>query len=281
MQRFFAFGQNKSGTTFLQMLLDAHPRVNCPPEHQLAALSKGLASFVAKYRGILQTVDERTGRQGLRFDEAGVHKELFRRFVEVSMAEGAGAGITHVGLNDNAIGLDLPGYAELFPDTRFICILRDPRAVAVSLYHHRCRTEAEFRAGAMPLERFAINVARDWASHLDGVEAFARRREGDSPITLTRYEDLTGAGKIEELARLYAHLGLEPDLDIARAAHERLDFDTLKMSRPEGFLRAGPKQTWRDELSPATLAELEAKAGPERMARFGYAPSAGAAHAAG
>jgi hypothetical protein len=113
------------------------------------------------------------------------------------------------------------------------------------------------------------------------VEAFARRREANSPITLTRYEDLTGAGKIEELARLYAHLGLEPDLDIARAAHERLDFDRLKMSRPEGFLRAGPKQAWRDELAPATLAELEAKAGPERMARFGYAPSAGAALTAG
>ena len=41
MKYFFCFGYPKSGTTYLQMLLESHPELSCPAEHKLYVLFDG------------------------------------------------------------------------------------------------------------------------------------------------------------------------------------------------------------------------------------------------
>ena len=54
MQIFFTFGYNKSGTTYLQQLPDAHPKANCPPEHHLSGFAKYMQNFAKQYRALIQ-----------------------------------------------------------------------------------------------------------------------------------------------------------------------------------------------------------------------------------
>ncbi|MCR9211276.1 MAG: sulfotransferase [bacterium] len=145
MNHFFLFGFNKSGTTFLQQLVDSHPQINCPPEHHFNSVINAIRSFCPQYKSIIESFDQRTGQQGIRFDDSLVMLHAFRGFVEAFMLCGADSEATHAGVNDNSMGLNLEFVAKAFPKSKFVAILRDPREIAVSLFHHKQRTEPEFR----------------------------------------------------------------------------------------------------------------------------------------
>ena len=49
MKYFFCFGFPKSGTTYLQMLLNSHPDLSCPSEHQLDEILNKLPSLITEY----------------------------------------------------------------------------------------------------------------------------------------------------------------------------------------------------------------------------------------
>ena len=86
MKIFFAVGYNKSGTTFLQQLLDSHPDANCPPEHHIDVVAKNLEVFLKQYRSVIQSIDDRTAHQGLRFNENHMFRHAMRGFSLGSMA---------------------------------------------------------------------------------------------------------------------------------------------------------------------------------------------------
>ncbi|MFG0254457.1 MAG: sulfotransferase family protein [Rhodopirellula sp. JB053] len=211
MNQFFLFGYNKSGTTFLQQLIDSHLQVNCPPEHHLNSVINAIESFCPQYKLVIERFDQRTGQQGIRFDKNLVMHHTFRGFVEAFMRCGATKNTTHVGVNDNSMGLNLEFVASVFPKAKFIAILRDPREVAVPLFHHKMRTEPEFRERNGTLSAVAHAVAPAWANHMRKLRNFLDTHSHGKQLQVTRYQDLIGADNNLELQRLFAHLQVPVD----------------------------------------------------------------------
>lgn len=266
---FFAHGFNKSGTTFLQQLLDSHPRINCPSEHHFATLRTVLTNGLERYRGTLEAFDRNTARQGIRFD---LHRHVDAAFVTLvrSFATlGAADGATHIGLNDNSVAHDIDRLTRLFPQARFVGIVRDPRAVAPSLWHHRLRTEDAFRAAPPERVAFFRAAGKEWARYVQAMESgrAARPRRLHS----VRYEDLVGADRDVTLAALLEFLDC-PTAPEERAAMLAANDFSARKSSGNAFFRSGQNAGWRGELTPEEIAAVEAGAGPT-LGRMGYIPA--------
>lgn len=272
MQRFFVFGYNKSGTTFLQQLLDSHPNVNCPSEHHFSSVIHNIYTFGQEYVKRITMFDERTAQQGIRFDESEVLMHTFRAFVEASMECGADTTTTHVGVNDNSIGLSLEYYDTVFPESRFIAILRDPREVTVSLFHHKWRTEEISRQENLTLSAVAEAVGPSWKQHMEKLSSFSIRNSSQDRLCVTRYEDLIGAEKNAEFARILSFLRVPYDAALLRDVLAANEFSVRRKNEADGrgsFLRSGSADTWKEELGPMDVASIERNAG-EQMLKFGY-----------
>jgi len=276
MQRFFVSGYPKSGTTFLQMLLDAHPNINCPGEQSLAHLVRGLTRLGRGYRATLEEMDGKTGGQGVRFDNRGFVAATLRAAIAHLMEQGADATTTHVGLNDNTMARNGETVARLMPRARFVFIVRDPREVAVSLWHHKMRTEPAFvRAGTTMGETCAF-VGRTWPAQMGRLDQM--RQHWPRRCHVVRYEDLRESARDRHLGALLAFLDVPADADVLRSMWQATDFAVLRERERQlhgeraGFFRAGRTESWRSELKAADVAVLLAGAGPA-MTRLGYGPT--------
>lgn len=167
-----------------------------------------------------------------------------------------------------------------------IYVVRDPRAVAVSMAHHLAIPfEESIRLMADPagcfggpdlhhvqlpqhLGPWSVHV-RQWLDH----DLF--------PVLLVRYEDLH-ADPIEELTRVAAFAGLEVSEEAILVATRAAGFDRLSAQEAavdfrEGsgnamFFRQGEVAGWRNELPEELVRRVEADHA-ETMAWLGYAPA--------
>ena len=273
MQRFFASGYPKSGTTFLQMLLDAHPAINCPSEQNLAFLVNSLLKFSLDYRKVISGMDERTGGQGTRFDGKLFFAGMARSAIVTLMESGATEATTHVGVNDNMMTSHGKMLAGIMPRARFIFILRDPRAVGVSLWHHKLRTEPSFARQNPPMEVTLEFVSTSWPEHVRDVQAFIKERP--TRCHLVRYEDLLGAERDRHLATMLEFLEAPAEPAILQAMWDATEFDKLrerelaKDGEKAGFFRAGKTDAWREQAPPEAIARFT-DAVAEAMELVGY-----------
>jgi len=175
---------------------------------------------------------------------------------------------------------------------RVIYVVRDPRDVAVSLFHFQRKRRVI--ADDYSLDRFvtrfvageALQPARlgSWG---DNVASWLSMREGDPGFLLLRYEDML-TGTTQALAKIASFLEIRATFQqIATAAErssahnmrtlERLQGDQWHQSRNTRkdipFVRAASSGGWRSVLSQDAVAEIEAAWGP-LMERLGYERSA-------
>ena len=134
-------GFPRSGTTLLEQALRAHPRVFVSSER---ALFSGYV-FPAAYRD--------SGRLSVEALDAIPFQQLLQsreRYVACSAAiEGEPiAGRRHLDKNPNHTSL-AAGLLRLFPESRFLFAVRDPRDVIVSIYLR-----------SFPLTEFSVNFLR-------------------------------------------------------------------------------------------------------------------------
>ncbi len=264
---FFCFGVPKSGTTWLQTVLDAHPRLSCPSEHQFDFFLQELPRLFNAYNQIIQNVDARTARQGAaRFHNEDAH-HLLREIIRLAAHRGAGQRpVSGYGLKDNAIIKKVPFYHALFPGARFICIVRDPRDVVVSSWHHNQRVEKNFQERAGTLEQWAATMSEIWRTELQSV--LEARRGGVRDIHFCRYEDLK-RDTDATLKELFLFLRVESDPELLADIRRRTDFDHLAEKGKNPFYRRGRAGDWRQSLSESVVARIEKGIEP-LMERFGY-----------
>ena len=172
-----------------------------------------------------------------------------------------------------------PRYAKL------VYLVRDPRDVVVSYYHHHLRSR--LISDGYPMEQY---VARFLAGRLDPygswhehVGSWLGARQRDPGFLLMRYEDLSAAPQ-RELRRIAAFLGLDASDAALELACERSSFEAMRklerfqaetagtlspdrVQRP--FVRSGTVGGWRRELPPALAARITARWGTT-MAALGY-----------
>ncbi|MEK9594743.1 MAG: sulfotransferase [Rhodospirillaceae bacterium] len=237
---FFCSGLAKSGTTFLQRMLDAHPQISCPSEHAFRTVFENLNAFYDAYNEGLELVARRTGGQKPRVVSKKAIRQMFVMHLQV-MAKDASQGKPIFGLNDNALLQNYALFAKMFPRAKFLFIVRNPIDRALSLWDHNHKLfEIEksdvhlrfLKSFDGTLDGCVIDIAsRDakcFTTFLDAV--------GDNQNALIiKYEDLSH-DRVTGLGRIYDFLGATTAPDVLQMIAAESDIGTMaKASNSQGF----------------------------------------------
>jgi hypothetical protein len=276
MRYFFVCGAPKSGTTWLQRLLDAHPAVVCSGEgHFIERLAAPMFQVSKQYNAHLQLVAERV-YEGHPYYNALEERDLaplVRSFIITLMARRHKPGAVVVGDKTPRYTEFLNQLRTLFPDACFLHMVRDPRDVAVSLLHHGLRAgyADALTSGSRVQAEITANAAQAW---LKAQVLFGRFAEANPEQCLElRYEDLS-VSPDDVLARTFRFLGVSDAPDIVDAAKESASFEKWAGRKPgdedkTSFFRKGLVGDWKGSLDQATLDRI-ADTCSSWMERKGY-----------
>ena len=239
----FNVGSRRSGTYWLQRIVCAHPDVaEVPSETHL--FSHGIAPLLERF----QYEDPSAPDVGLVYakrDEVIGHLRALCDTVFGGFREGRASVAERTPLHVN----HLPLIHEVYPEARFIHIIRDGRDVARSI--------ARQEWGPNTIE----GAAREWR------ESVTNGRDagfGPSLLHEVRYEALV-ADPEPEIASIYAFCGLEPASGLEPALAEARRHENIGPSK-RGGVGVGK---WQDEWSAEQVAEFDAAAG-DLLRELGY-----------
>ncbi|MGH2727706.1 MAG: sulfotransferase family protein [Actinomycetota bacterium] len=267
----FVVGCARSGTTMLRAMLDAHRELAIPPEsHFIPAMWR-----VRRRYGHPGPVDASRMASDVvstfRFGEWGIPADAVRRRVDtlerpsfadaidaVFLAYAGEHGKSRWGDKTPNYALDLALLADLFPDARFVHLVRDGRNVALSLLQ-------------MPWWPNTLPEAAQVWSHWTRKARSDGRALGPERYLEVRYEDLVddpGAS----LRSVCAFAGLpyrEEMLAYPESANGNgtPDYHRNAQRPPTRGLR-----DWTRDMSQEDVALFEALAG-EQIRAMGYSPA--------
>lgn len=280
LDKFFVSGMGRSGSTWLQMLLNSHPEIVCLGEGQLFQnMPQKLKDLIDRHNEIQEfllttnfgdsqipaypRLDENDLVEILRFTAGRV----FEKFPVSSQTKAIGDKSPQ---NWKSIAL----IRRTFPDSKFIHIIRDPRDVLVSSWHQWKRTKPQelqqlYRNDIVDL---AKSLFEHWRLINDTALAFQNHHP--DVLLITTYESLTSRPE-QELVGIFAFLGVSERNAIVTECIERNRFELLSGGRERGeadnsaFFRKGEVSAWQKELPEGALAQLSSEV-KLLMQRLGY-----------
>jgi sulfotransferase family protein len=268
-QLFFIGGAIGSGTTWLQLLLDQHPKISCRGEgHFVTFLAGGLHHIIERYNNYLVTKNRIIYRDigGYPLFEDVEFNALHATAMLLLMnKQRGGKPVLAIGEKtpDNVRTFD--GLRIAFPTAMFVHMLRDPRDAAVSGWHLGQRTDpAELASTFGDKPSYFRRFAELWANEtLQGLEFGARYPRQYIQV---RYADLSeqSAAALQPVLRF---LGVDASAEMAQSCMAGADFQKLSGGRPRGMedpsshLRRGVVGDWVNHLDPDTNRYFLSKAG--------------------
>jgi Tfp pilus assembly protein PilF len=240
-------GFPRSGTTLLEQLLDAHPDLVSSEERDF--VGKETMHSLTAGRGntpLLEALNDRS------IDILSADRQHYLRAMEYFLGESI-RGRMHLDKNPS-YNLVLPLMLRLFPETRLIVALRDPRDVVLSCYLRH-----------LPLNAISVcflDVVRTAEKYAIDMNAWLKIRElSAAPWCEIRYED-TVADAAGQALKALDTLGL-PWNDGVLKYRDRLA-DTKRVTSPSYEAVAQPIYTravgrWKnyERLLEPALARLE------------------------
>ncbi len=253
-QLFFVDGQPRSGTTWLQLLLDAHPDISCRGEaqfrdHLAVPLDKAMRQRHQALHDRNSAIFAHTG--GYPLPDADDTQYLLGTAILQSFRQQIQGGAP------SAVGEKTPGnlfffpqLQSLFPDAKLIAIARDPRDVITSNWHRFQNRPGATEADKLAFVRRVLPMANEWMrTMLAYRERFADR------YRLVTYESLI-ATPAPVLADLFRFLGVADGAPLVADCLAAADFARLTGGRPAGvaldgaFHRKGVAGDWPSTLTP-------------------------------
>lgn len=272
----FIVGCQKSGTTWVQHILAAHPAVACRGEACLGNFLAPLVAHAAKSFNERQRagqVNAFTTPETVAMARAGA-TALFARWLD---AEPDPDAIRVIAEKTPEHAIALPALESMFPACRVVHIIRDGRDGVVSGWHHNLRENpGPFRARFPDMASYAAYFAQShWLPYI----AAARAWGGANPDRYLefRYESLL-AEPHAGVARLLGFLGVDDSASAVERCVAAASFERLSGGRSPGqadqasHFRKGVAGDWREGLDPAALHAFEAAAS-KMMADLGYDPA--------
>lgn len=276
-QVFFVGGAPRSGTTWLQYLLDSHPEVCCRGEGLfMKHLAEPLEAMMAARRKALAVKNDTV------FRHAGGYELPASEDVEVLLGTAVLLALERqrAGKPCRAIGEKTPENVfffarmkQLFPGAKFVGIARDPRDVLTSAWHffHKpapgedaVAAKTAFIASALPSldhgARTMLALAEQFPSDCMNV-TYEGMRAAPAPVA----------------ARLFRFLGVADGGDVVASCVARTSFAALSGGRSAGmtqdgsFFRKGVVGDWRSTLTPEMNETILGRLG-WMYPRFGWAP---------
>jgi hypothetical protein len=255
-QLFFIGGAPRSGTTWLQYLLDSHPHVSCRGEglfmHHLA---EPLEKMMKERRQAVESKNNTVFRGLDGYPLPGLDDIDFLLRTAILLAlerQRAHKPCQAVGEKTPENVFFFPRLKRLFPTAKLICMTRDPRDVLSSSWHffHKAKAFDDERAAKMELVRIAMPSMQAAAR-----ATLALKEQYPSDCLIVSYEGM-GAAPAATAARIFRFLGVSGDDDVVARCVARTSFPVLSGGRSSGvakegsFFRKGVAGDWRSTLTP-------------------------------
>jgi hypothetical protein len=271
---FFIVGSGRSGTTLLRAMFDAHSQLAIPSETQMygyfdlqfrkefeegRARDEVLHKFLATSRISALKVSEERVREML----GGVY-DWDRLFLALLTGFREDRGVERVGEKTPKHIMVYDQLASLFPKSKFIHIVRDPRAVVASYTHAKFY---QYTDGTNP-----YRAIQKWTRVMDK-HFEAEQKLGPSRYTLLRYEDLA-AQPTAELQRLCSFLDVpfeEQMLDFQNRAEAGHIQDQTNLEGIRREVHTESVEKWRKNLPSEAIAVVDAMCW-DQMKKLGYKP---------
>lgn len=271
-QLFFVGGAPRSGTTWLQQMLDTHPEVSCRGEglfqNQLAnpleALMAGRRdALIAKNTALFR----HTGGYPLPVPDDTEHLVATAILLALDRQRG-GKPCLAVGEKTPENVFFFPRLLRLFPTAKFIGIARDPRDVLASAWHffHQPTPGEDVAAAKLAF------AARALPSLNEGAQAMlALADRHPDKVAITTYEVLL-QDPVPVLAALFRFLGVSDASALVAHCVDRNSFASASTAQPTGdgaFFRKGRAGDWSATVPPAINALVVQELG-WMFPRFGW-----------
>lgn len=280
---FIVTGVTKSGTTWLQRMLDSHPQIACGGESKLNVFLTQLGPALRAYNEALDKTNDKIYREQAVYPPLGqpqaraVMQYLFLDRLGAVQRAAAAAGkagsLEWIGDKDPDYKRDLASWRAILPEARLVSTTRDGRDCYVSLWFH-LYPEREPLAAANRAD-FLGRIESHAATWRDTMAKFGRdAAEHDGRHFAIRYESLLqdAAG---EMARLFQWLGCDASEATVAAVVERNAFAVASGGRqpgeadPQSFLRKGIAGDWKNHFDAECNRRYCAVAG-EALSSAGY-----------
>ena len=269
----FVVGSQRSGTTWMQLLLDNHP--NCACRFELR-LHDTLMAEVHRMIGVYNALISRHSKHVPAFASAEtrmydqtrmmlmMRAMFFAHFFPLPKPE-----LLYLGEKtpENLFGID--DIDTLFPEARYVVVVRDGRDSALSSWHHFRNNGDVETSLATFLRRW---IPEHWAPMVKAASDLHRRRPRRSFVV--KYEEMV-ARPIDCARSVFDFLGLDSSTNILTRCVEATSFTALSGGRHPGderkdhFFRKGVVGDWRSVFGideTAVFREL----GSETNQLFGY-----------
>lgn len=271
---FFVGGLPRSGTTWVQKLIESHPSAKCLGESHffndlfpnaysaLVEYSKRREQGVATWAPTVKGFDLEYVRHVLRVS--------FFTLVAKNLDTKLPSEIAAIGEKtpENVTNLDKIKF--LFPDARLIHVIRDPRDGAVSGY---ARFRSKLDKGMTQAE-YAKAYGKGWVERITKVRHESKRQN----YYEIQYENLIKNSN-DEVRKLFVFLGLPATPQIVEASVAECSFEKLSGGRnrgdadPQSHFRSGMVGSWKETLTSDDATGIE-RIGQELMRELGYLPNA-------
>ncbi|MCG8509160.1 MAG: sulfotransferase [Rhodospirillales bacterium] len=269
---FFVVGCQKSGTTWVQKLLNGHPAVCCHGEGYFGpVLIPVLQQAIQLYNQKHKAGDiGNFGMQELQQTAAATMAIAMNRWFADTPIE----QIAAVGEKTPEHALCLPALQQCFPGAKVIHIMRDGRDVCTSGWFHNQRLGKPSFAQQFPtLDRYVQYTAtQHWLPYIQKARAFGQERP--ELYHELRYEDLhADAGGV--IRAMLEFLQVDASEDAVAACARGGSFEKLSGGRERGsednqsFFRKGVVGDWRNHFDDAATAVFQKHAGP-MLDELGY-----------
>ncbi|MEO8741795.1 MAG: sulfotransferase, partial [Lysobacteraceae bacterium] len=237
----FIGGQGKSGTTWVERLIDAHPQAACLGEGHFAdGLGRQVYEALAEYNRFIEY-------NNAQFPEL----EDFPQFAANDAIELVRAALLlqfqRIAMRNSdarVVAVRTPSelnrvteLSTMLPQALFVNVLRDPRDVAISLWWHGERlAPGSMRQRHGSPEMLARTLVPNWAAHLAHVRGLDAALQGR--VFEVRYERLLDSPLVETEA-LFAFLGLAHTPEDCSVAMTACRFERFSGGRAPGQVDAG------------------------------------------
>jgi Sulfotransferase family len=265
-------GRGRSGTTLLRAMFDSHPSLAIPPEsHFLVTLDRSARAFrgrdrfsVERFSAVLIAhwgfrgwgLDEEAVRSTLAVAQPTTYAEAMRAIFERYATD---RGKTRYGDKTPMNVLHMRKLASLFPEARFIHLIRDGRDVALS-YRDADFGTTSIGESAVFWRRFVARGRRDG------------RRLGPTRYREVRYEDLVRDPE-PVLRSLCSFVELPFDGAMLRyyeRANDVMEGVDHRSQHRSVYLPPTPGlRDWRRDMAPDEVELFESIAG-RLLAELGY-----------
>jgi hypothetical protein len=275
----FIVGCPRSGTTLLQRLVDAHPRIAITPEsHWIPGLyRKAMRIGRGKPHFTPKLINKLLGRP--KFAQWGIQRPQLEALLATGTTfapdfvsgiydlYGQARGKTRVGDKTPGYARGIPFLSSLWPHVKFVHLIRDGRDVCLSALHWKRPGKLLLRSRTWASDP-VTTVAVWWDWHVRPARAAGRSLSPDRYYEI-RYEDLVSQPD-EELPRLCAFLEVPYDAAMQRF-HEGRMMPASDLDAKHGWLPiTSGLRDWRSQMAALYQERFEAAAGM-LLDELGYA----------